>query len=56
MKVVFILLTAIVIYCMRFHTPISATYNAAADKFPHKYLVAAALLMTFILHKEIDSD
>jgi ER lumen protein retaining receptor len=49
MKILFILLTAAIIYIIRFQEPIKSTYDKAQDSFPYvKYAVAPCAVVTLI--------
>ena len=57
MKLFFIGATVLTIYSMRIQKPYCVTYDKEGDSFPHwKYLIPTALLLTFIMHKQQDTD
>ncbi len=53
MKILFIGISAFILYLMHFKAPFKSTYDRKGeDTFPHIYLIPFALVMTLLIHRD----
>ncbi|KAG0490852.1 hypothetical protein HPP92_007715 [Vanilla planifolia] len=53
MKIVFILSSIAIVWCMRVHPMVRRTYDNQLDTFRHYYLIAGSLLLAFVFHYKL---
>ncbi|KAL1292450.1 hypothetical protein HN51_060885 [Arachis hypogaea] len=52
MKIVFIVSSLAIVYCMRLHPLVRRTYDRELDTFRHYFLVGASFFLALILHEK----
>lgn len=52
MKIVFIVSTLAIVWCMRFHRTVKRSYDRELDTFRHWILIAASFVLALLIHEK----